>query len=366
MKYSLALLLAVLTSQLSAQTGSTSQPLMDPPGSATTSEVSDDSIEKTNVPRFGVLTIYFENDLFANTDQQYTNGTRLTLTSPRLENYADDPNVGRIIQAFDNMPWIGAPGYERNVTIGIGQNMYTPDNTEAEELIKDDRPYAGWLYGSIGMIWKNDKVRNTFVINIGVVGPWSLAEEAQRLIHEARDIPMPNGWANQLDNELGIVLAYERVWRVRRYQPGGIDWDVLPYTGFELGNVAINARAGAEFRLGLNLPDDFGTSAINAAAVTPSPVETPHIAKKWHNDLGFHVFTRVEGRAVARDIFLDGNTFEDSHSVDKEPFVADVAFGASLNWRNTKLTYAYILRTREFKQQEDEQIFGSLTLNITF
>jgi lipid A 3-O-deacylase len=322
--------------------------------------------ENLSVPRLGVLTFYFENDLFANTDRQYTNGARITLTSPNLKNFADDANIGRFVSAFDDIPLIGDPGFERNVTISLGQNMYTPNDTVSVDLIEDDRPYAGWLYGSVGLIWKNEKVRNTFVVNIGVVGPWSFAEETQRLVHEARDIAIPNGWANQLDNELGVVLAYERMWRLRKYEQGGIDWDVLPYAGAELGNVAINARVGAEFRLGLNLPDDFGTSAINAAAVTSSPVESQHAAKRWHHSMGFHVFARLEGRAVARDIFLDGNTFEDSHSVDKEPFVADAVFGASLNWRNTKLTYAYIYRTKEFKQQEEEQVFGSLTLTVTF
>ncbi|TLD68331.1 lipid A deacylase LpxR family protein [Phragmitibacter flavus] len=321
---------------------------------------------ETSVPRFGVISFYFENDLFADTDQQYTNGARITITSPKLDSFADDANVGRFVGGFDEIPWIGEPGYERNVAISLGQNMYTPSDTVSEDLVRDDRPYAGWLYGGIGLVWKNEKVRNTFIINIGVVGPWSFAEETQRLVHEARDIPMPNGWNNQLDNELGVVLAYERMWRLRKFDQGGIDWDVLPYAGAELGNVAINARVGAEFRLGYNLPDDFGTAAINAAAVASTPVESDHTAKRWHSNMGFHLFTRIEGRAVARDIFLDGNTFEDSHSVDKEHFVADAVFGASLNWRNTKLTYAYIYRTKEFKQQEDEQVFGSMTLTVNF
>jgi len=321
---------------------------------------------ETNTPSLGVLTIYFENDLFAGTDEQYTNGTLISLTSPRLENFADDPNVGRLVRSFDETPWMGDPGFDRNVVVGIGQNMYTPSNTESEQLVENDRPYAGWLYGSLGLIWKNEKVRNSLVLNVGVVGPWSYAEETQRLIHEARDIPMPNGWNNQLDNEVAFVIGYERMWRLRTYEPSGIDWDILPYVGASLGTVAINARAGAEVRVGYNLPDDFGTSVIGPATATPAPVENPAQAKRWQENAGFHVFGRLEGRAVARDIFLDGNTFEDSHSISKEPFVADMVVGASLNWRNTKLTYAYVYRTKEFKGQEDEQIFGSLTLTVTY
>ena len=69
---------------------------------------------------------------------------------------------------------------------------------------------------------------------------------------------------------------------------------------------------------------------------------------------------------MARDIFLDGNTFRDSHSVDKEPLVGDLAAGVSVNWKNTALTYSYVLRSKEFKAQEDEQLFGSVSLNWNF
>jgi lipid A 3-O-deacylase len=36
---------------------------------------------------------------------------------------------------------------------------------------------------------------------------------------------------------------------------------------------------------------------------------------------GWCLFASFEGRAVARNIFLDGNTFTDSHSIDKKTFV---------------------------------------------
>jgi hypothetical protein len=36
----------------------------------------------------GVFSLYFENDLFADTDQQYTNGTKIGWVSPDLEAFA--------------------------------------------------------------------------------------------------------------------------------------------------------------------------------------------------------------------------------------------------------------------------------------
>lgn len=59
-------------------------------------------------------------------------------------------------------------------------------------------------------------------------------------------------------------------------------------------------------------------------------------------------------------------TFSDSHSVDSEPFVADLSVGAAVNYKNTKLAYALVYRTREFSEQEEAQVFGTLSLNWTF
>jgi len=323
-------------------------------------------VAPADLPNRGTFTFYFENDLFGGTDDRYTNGARIGWSSPSLKRYSEAGMLGGLAGFFDTVPYVGDPGFEKNVAFTLGQNMYTPSDTQAVELIEDDRPYAGWLYLGLGLIWKNSEERNSLVINVGVVGPWSFAEETQRLVHEARGIAVPRGWDNQLENELAIALGYEKTWRLRhRVKRNSWDWDLLPYAGVTVGNVAINARTGTEARFGWNLPDDFGTASIGPAATTPAPVEESG-TKAWSHSLGAHLFVRAEGRAVARDIFLDGNTFEDSHSIDKEPFVGDLAAGLSVNWRNTKLTYAYFVRSEEFRGQKSDQAFGSLTLNITF
>lgn len=317
--------------------------------------------------RFGTLSFYFENDLFGNTDENYTNGARISWTSPNLKKFGDDATLGQMAGYFDGYRWTGDSTYERNVAITLGQSMFTPSDTESFALVENERPYAGWLYLGMGLIWKNQKVKNSLVLNVGVVGPWSYAEETQRLVHEARGQDFPNGWDNQIGNEVGFTLSYERMWRIRdRKDYHGFDWDILPYAGATVGTVMTHGTLGTEIRFGYNLPDDFGTGAITESATTPTAIENPYTAKSWLHRFGFHFFVRGEGRAVARNIFLDGNTFRDSHSVDKYPFVADLSAGFALNWKNTKLSYAYIYRTKEFRGQDDEQIFGSVTLSFNF
>lgn len=315
----------------------------------------------------GTLGLYLENDLFAGTDQHYTSGFKLSWTSHDLEQLSDSPYANPFLPLFNILPYINEKDYQKNLVFALGQNIYTPVDTETYELIENDRPYAGWLYLGLGVVWKDDVVKNSLVLDIGVIGPWSYAEETQRFIHDLRGFEHPNGWDNQLDNEVGFTLAYERTWRFPKYERrSGFGWEVLPHAGLAVGTVRTFANAGAEFRAGLNLPDDFGTPSIGPGATTSTPVDGPMAADRARFDLGAYVFARVDGRAVARNIFLDGNTFSDSTSVDKYPFVADLSAGVAINIKNTKIAYALVYRTEEFDGQEEGQVFGTVSLNWTF
>jgi hypothetical protein len=262
----------------------------------------------------GTLSIYFENDLFTGTDRYYTNGVKLGWSSIDLERYSQSPYASLLLPVLERIPFINNPAFQKNISFSLGQNIYTPDNTEALERLDDDRPYGGWLYLGFGVVWKNAQIRHSLNLNVGVVGSWSYAEEAQRIVHETRGLDVPKGWDNQLHNELGVVLAYEATWRWPRHERRvGLDWEFLPHLGFSAGNVQTFANLGGEFRFGLNLPDDFGTPGIEAASATPTPVEGQQRADAPRKfDLGVYLFARADGRAVARNIFLDGNTFGNS------------------------------------------------------
>jgi hypothetical protein len=284
-----------------------------------------------------------------------------------LEQLSDSRYASPLLPLFNILPYINEKNYQKNLVFSLGQNIYTPVDTDAYALIEDDRPYAGWLYLGIGVVWKDEVVKNSLVLDIGVVGSWSLAEQTQRLIHDLRDIDSPNGWDNQLEDEVGFTLAYERTWRWPKDQRrNGFGWEMLPHAGLAVGTVRTFANVGAELRAGFNLPDDFGTPSIGPSATTSTPVDGQMAADRAWFDLGAYLFLRVDGRAVARNIFLDGNTFSDSPSVDKYPFVADLSAGVAMNIRNTKIAYALVYRTEEFEDQDEAQIFGTVSLNWTF
>jgi hypothetical protein len=112
-------------------------------------------------------------------------------------------------------------------------------------------------------------------------------------------------------------------------------------------------------RYGRNLALDYGPPRIQPS-IPGSGFFVPPANFAWYLFAGF------EGRAVAHNIFLDGNTFKDSRSVDKEPLVGDLQWGIVLTWRGVRLGYTHVERTREFKTQNGHDKFGSVSISMSF
>ncbi|HEY7840173.1 MAG TPA: lipid A deacylase LpxR family protein [Gammaproteobacteria bacterium] len=316
-----------------------------------------------------------ENDLFAGTDRFYTNGIKLSWVSPDLQWFQDldwfkrDARLNRWGNLLvDALPFSDDKERQRNLSLSVGQMMYTPRDIDREDLIVDDRPYAGWLYGSIAFHSKTYRVLDTFEIQAGLTGPWSLAENAQDLIHGLRGIDKARGWDNQIDTELAFALVYDRKYRVLPRVDLGSGWgaDAIGYAGGAVGTVFTHASAGLEARFGWNLPMDFGSALIRPAGETNAPADTADPRYDPSVRWSVHVFAAATGRLVARDIFLDGNTFSDSHNVDKETLVGDLVVGASAIYGRFKLSYAQAWRTAEFEGQKGSQQFGSISLSFTY
>ncbi len=316
----------------------------------------------------GTFSLYFENDLFFNRDQHYTNGVKFTWISPDLTSYAENKKLPHWSHRYIRMlPFINEPELKRNVAFSIGQAMYTPADTKREDLIENDRPYAGWTYAAAAFHSKDERRLDSLEIQVGLVGPQSYAQFTQKAIHDLRGFESPQGWDNQLKNEPGLNFIYARKWRVFDTGMGkGLGGDVLTLMGGAVGNIYTYANAGMEARFGWNVPVDFGESQIQPASSSNAPVTADYSHLSGLEKYSLFFFTTANGRAVLRDIFLDGNTLARSHSVDKEFFVGNVAFGIVMIFYRMKISIAEVIRTREFHDQQGEQKFASITLSFTY
>jgi len=309
---------------------------------------------------------YFENDLFGDTDEHYTNAVKLTWQSKDLKEYRDDVRIPKwAFPIIDLAPLVNDPDALHNIGLSIGQNIYTPSDIEATELIEDDRPYAGFLYFSMALHSKNERILDTLETSMGIVGPSALSEFSQNTVHELRDLSTAKGWKNQLRDEPALLLTWKRSLRLARRDLGhGFACDVIPHLGVTLGNVATYANGGGEVRFGYRLPYDFGTALIRPGGSISAP--TSRRDRQVRNGVGLHLFAGTDGRAVLHNIFLDGNTWRDSHSVEKKYFVADFSVGAALTWKELSISYSHVYRTKEFEGQDGGQSFGSLNIGWAF
>lgn len=318
--------------------------------------------------KLGTFSFYFENDFFADTDRYYTNGIKLSWISPDLNDYAESDKLPDwSLPYIRRIPFINELGFEHNIGLSMGQKMYTPSDISREDLIEDDRPYAGWAYFGIALHSKNEYRLDSMEIQLGIIGPESFAEQTQKFVHKVLGCQRPNGWDNQLKNEPGLVIAYERKWRfLQAGAVGGMAFDAIPHLGGTLGNIYTYANTGMEARLGWNIPNDFGAYLIRPAGDFNAPVSAQELLPYGNRGFSLNIFASVDGRVVLRDISLDGNTLTDSHKVDRKYLVANVAVGISLIIHRFKISYARILQTKEFKGQQDYQSFGSLILSFSW
>jgi hypothetical protein len=310
-------------------------------------------------------TVYFENDLFTGTDSNYTNGVKYSVISPDLSKDAPDGKLPRqIMEYVHKLPIIkdSGPEYSHQFEFSIGQNMFTPSDITRYDLIRDDRPYAGWLYFSTSYHRKHSKKRSvsfmdTVELQLGIVGPESFAEDTQKLVHKLRDLQRPNGWDNQLKNEPGLVVAFERKLLFHPVDSHKAGYDAIIHAGAAVGNVHTYLNGGFEIRAGWNIPRHFGVSIIRPAGSTRLKID---------KDFSVFGFGAVNGKIVFRDIFVDGNSFTDSHRVKRKPYVADLAAGVAVSFQRLILTWTQVLRTKEFKGQTDTHSFGSIAISYSF
>jgi hypothetical protein len=321
----------------------------------------------------GVFSFQVENDFFnlvGKSDRDYTNGLRIGWLSPAL------PDLPEGLAALTNFPtFFGeAPvsSVTRRVGISVGQNLYTPQDTETSLPIFNDRPYAAWLYAAVALqqtykrynerTGAEDPVRlDTIQLDLGVVGPAAGGAFVQNNFHRLINDDTANGWANQLHSEPTIDLVFERRWRLARatlLETPHLEYDVVPTIGAAVGNVSTYASAGGIVRIGRELHADFGPPRARPAL----PGSEGFVGRGF----GWYFFFGVNGEAVARNMFLDGNTDGNSMHVTHRPFVAEGTAGLALFFRGMRVSFTQVIRTPEFFERDRFDQYASINVSFRY
>ncbi len=329
---------------------------------------SDDSQRAVPLERTGAggdsglgghtVQLWEENDSMSGTDDNYSQGAQVAYLGPE---YRLGEMPGWLGWFGEGLPALGYTVERARATFAAGQLIFTPLDIHATALQVGDHPYAGWIYGAPSLERRGRTSGGTDVLEqvrlgFGWVGPGALGGEAQNFIHRNFQINQAQGWENQLKNEPTADFTYARAWRVLlagEREGGAVDF--IPHFGLVGGTPRTEAGAGGTLRIGVNLPDDFGQPSIQS--LLPISGGAPQ-------QFGVYLFAAVEGRAVARDTFLDGNLWRSSYHVESEPLDLETRVGFAVTWSQVDLGFTYARQSQEYKGQPfGTHDYGSIWMN---
>ncbi len=181
--------------------------------------------------------LVYENDFFAATDRYYTQGLRLEVVAPGLRRLPVAPLLLR------------PKGMLLRHGLVFEDDGYTASDLKRPGIIAGDHPYAGTKQLR-AFVTATDPERGRRVVSgltLGIIGPAAGGKQIQTFLHRVTGNTIPQGWSNQIRNDL--ILNYDvgvsqRVARVGRVMSLNAD------AGARLGTLNTSATVGATLMLG--------------------------------------------------------------------------------------------------------------------
>lgn len=309
-----------------------------------------------SVPRY--FTFTFENDIFVGEDNGYTNGLGLTFGSGPFLEFDEEHLPDWLVPVIGRSYLNKGDNKRRGVAHTFFQRMQTPEDITLSEPVEGDLPYAGLLAWT-GSFYEYDENRaDQLALTIGVIGPASLAEEAQSVIHTVTGSDQPEGWDTQLDNEPVFGIEARRIWKLARSEAGPRGWDVLGIGGFGLGTLQSGVGAAIAIRWGSNLTHSHSTFALEAdRQVNPLAIRESN---------GFYGYLGAKAGVIFNDVLIEGNTFTDSQSAPLEHARDQLTAGAV--WSMGKIAYVFQLSSfsSPSKNNDRREKYGALSVTFSY
>jgi hypothetical protein len=357
-----------------------------------------------NAPR--TFSLNDENDaLGGSSDSAYTQGLRLRWT---FGAWPQSSGFQSAIAAI-NLSWLAREARAENpcspaeprrtrpcgmTSFAIAQTEYTPPNLLATTRNDSTRPYAGYLFGTLGYTTMFERWSATTSVDVGIVGPLSGAQATQSLAHWtwSHNSPEPRGWDNQLHNAPQITLrntyavsAFERCARAEKCD-GSFDedrwFDIVPQGEVVLGTLMDRASLGVTAHLGYRFADLSTPYRIPTTAPRTLDRAKTEAGSHFQRDAGdflkyvqhsgwFMVSGSFDARGVARNDLLTG-TYNDQgandwgpvHRIRLNPMNTEQSFGFSLGVERAAFTYQRVKRSSEYRPSGGVHTFGSFAITI--
>jgi len=292
-----------------------------------------------NFSACAVVNVNLENDVFAGTDENFTNGFGLTSTVHKSGGHDDFKELPDFVKGiYKNIPLVDIWDdfkYGRKIwQFGVRQDMYTPTDITRKDIIREDNPYAGTLTFDFKKLKLDPRERISTTIRIGSSGKWSFADKTQTFVHEllhdlGRGQKIPQGWDHQVKTEPVFNVDLEHTKRlVLRHDKLVFDNTLL----VELGNI----RTQLEYRTGVKIGNHI-----------PSFIEP--------NSKNINIYFTFDAFNILRahNIYYAGGIFRDSvHTVDMTHHVIGVIPSICLSYSDYKIRFSYVKKTKDYEEQK--------------
>jgi len=247
---------------------------------------------------------------------------------------------------------------KKTFEISVGQKMYTPYWGQVAKKEDQDRPFAGYLYagGAYSVFYKNERVLK-FGVELGTVGPNSLAQDAQKFLHQTVGFYTPAGWEYQIKNEIAANLTANYSALLLRSNDQVVDLSGQGYAN--LGTTFSGLGTSVLFRAGrLN---QLFNSAYHNAVIGKSKTEALNRSE-------FFFYAKPQLNLVAYDATIQGSLFNNDSPVTfgVKPIVFEQQFGVNYSSRRFTADFNIIFKTKEVKSVAKAQNYGGLSLYYRF
>lgn len=279
----------------------------------------------------------YDNDYFASTDHNYTQGYNFELVTPFL------------LKNPLNYLFVKTKNSESKYGISIEHIGYTPNDIGSAEIQLGDRPFVAAIMIKSFKI-STDTIQKTRLVsslNVGIIGPGAFGKEMQTAIHEFSGNTIPQGWHHQIKND--VVLNYEI----------SHEKQLLRFRNF----LTIQSNATAR----------FGTLFTNVSLggnATIGLINAPFTSVKNKNKFQLYAFVQSFVTAVGYDATLQGGVFNDKSPYtipdnEMKRLVAQNNIGFILQTRSLFFEYTRTAITREYESGHSSKS-GGLKIGFKF
>lgn len=293
------------------------------------------------------ISIITENDNYNFTlhDRYYSNGFFIRYNWLSKKQRAE--NVLKIINRVEAGQMIFNSYYNRRSIERVLQTM--------------DRPYAGWLYGSLGQtkIFSNKDILKYDAL-VGILGPAALGKQIQTGYHRLLMLYNIYGWEYQVKNEIGLNASVQYYRSLIKNKPGQ-PFAVHAVAKAMLGNTFTNASAGMLIKFG-NTEREENNSYWGGRLGQPK--------KTSIHKLEAFLFLEPTLMVQAYNATVQGGLLRSDKGLyvsELHPFNYVIKGGAVISGRQSGLSITYTLKQKEAKSMIDKmEVYGAFGVYYRF